>query len=136
MRQRHVQVEPQSSSFSRFVRIASVVGHKCRWIRVYRDGNHVITLVKDTLCAVAVVNVDINDTYAAPEDLLHSGGGDGRVVDETEAARALRGSVMTRWTADAIGMTDLDSGIDRRDGDFGARKYGFKGPLVNGCREI
>ncbi len=60
-------------------------------------------LVEDGLGAVAVVRVDVDDCDGAVDGPAKPGGGDGRVVQITGAAKTRAGRVVPRWAAARVG---------------------------------
>ena len=101
-RQRQVEIVAEAGPFAALAGMAPEERVEAHRIGMDRDGEHVRPCVEDALRAVAVMQVDVEDRDArgGPAQML---GGDGRIVEEAEAAGDIGEGVMAGRTAERIG---------------------------------
>ena len=82
---------------SALVGIAYVVRVFGMWISVDADKKNVSAFTKNSLCAVAVVVVNVQHRYPHASCVAQSLGGDGNIVEETIPAKKISPRMAARW---------------------------------------
>ena len=103
--QRHVEGGTQALPRSGFIRMTGEVRVRTSRIAVQRHVLHVVTVVENFLCAIAVVVVHVQHGDLSPGALHDVVCSNGRVVEEAVAAVQVAGGVMPRWATQPVHRT-------------------------------